>query len=177
MIGQARYSGSDGEEGDLPPKEQLESWIRYLPKDYWEGEGATQGTACLSVIGSTGVSAHLLILPNLQLQKIVLKRILRSGGFHRTWVSVASRDPSMWDKHFECDDEWLASLNLFVDPEAAWYAVEDFIECADEWLASWNLFVDPEAAWRSVENLVRDKGFDGPIEWVAVEDLPENANW
>ncbi len=76
---------------------------------------------------------------------IYLKYIEEDGG---TWLSL--EDADKLKEVDECEDEWYASVGLFLPPEKAWVAIKEFCE----------------SGTRSPQ-----------IQWIRPTAIPEGGNW
>lgn len=123
-----------------PNRELLKKAIVELPSDYWR---SVEGTGLLSR-SKDGQPVELFIFPNLEIGRIYLKYV----GGDETWLSLA--DSARLEEVIECDEEWYASVGLFLLPGQAWVAVDHFLETGE----------------RSPE-----------VPWIQPSQMPAEGNW
>lgn len=134
------YEGPEGRVEREPDLGELRRLIVELPADYW-----TAG--CGGAILQHDSGSRMLVLPNLE-HGIYLNLFPDARETEDVWLSLADRNAL--DTTAECSDEWYASVGLFLPPESAWWAIEDFCTSG---------------------------GKSDRVEWIRPEELPEGGNW
>ena len=133
-----------GEVSENPDGDLLRDALLDLPEEYWMAEGGSGILSC----ENDGVLVQLLLLPNLKVHGVYLKFVLRTSKGIETWLSLHNRQALL--QTVECEEGWLASAGLFLPPEEAWIAVEQFLRTGEK---------------------------TSQVEWIRPEDLPTEANW
>lgn len=55
--------------------------------------------------------------------------------------------------------------------------MDTHVECSDEWYASEGLFLPPEKAWIAINEFLNNGSKSKEVSWINSKDMPENSNW
>jgi hypothetical protein len=127
------------ERSQSPDVQQLRRLVLDLPDDYWlQGNGQVT----IKFDGKTEEN-ELLVSPNKEFG-IALK--IFSTEFD--WLSL--HDRSRLAEITTVSEDWLTSVGLFLPPEAAWIAIEEFCRTGER---------------------------SSAVEWIKSTDMPPDSNW
>ena len=138
------YTSPQGDELECPDLELLQEYILQPPEKYW-----IQGSGDASLSFKEKLKeTSLLILPNESYGFYLKFLVSENNRIANTWLSL--NDPLLLDRVIECSEEWYASIGLFLPPNKAWWAIEEFCKTG----------------------IRTDK-----VQWITPDDIPEGGNW
>lgn len=139
------FHGPFGQRIENPSPFYLHQLLVNPPRGFWK-QGS--GDAAIHLDGEGGEQISLLILPNEDFGVYLKCHRRKDGRIVETWLSLA--DPTRLGEVTTCSDEWLASVGLFLPPEAAAQAVEEFARFGRR---------------------------SDAIQWISEAEIPETGNW
>jgi hypothetical protein len=139
------FRGPSGESVQNPSEDYLRGLITAPPKGFW-GQGS--GDAELELENMAGEKLSLLILPHEGL------------GFYLKFLKTEGR---------RIVDTWLSLSNKT--------RLTEVVPCSDEWMASVGLFLAPDAAATAVGEFARTGRRTEAISWIRPDEIPEGGNW
>ncbi len=140
-MAQVTFDPPEGPLESPPDTVALKQRIAEADESFWL---AGRGSGVLTREQDDGSTVELMVLPNLEVPGFYLKHSVGSD------THLSQHDPSKMTETVECEEEWFASVGLFLPPEAAAEAVEHFINTG---------------------------GMSPDVTWITPDDVPEDGNY